>query len=264
MNDIPVPVDQLNAFAREAIESAGAIAMRWFGKGRPGARFDKEMVTEVELQLVNGFQELLRSRFPDHHYFDGNLAETGYTHDGGRYLWVFDPLDGVWNFAAGIPTWGMSVALLENFWPILGVFHMPASGDWFHAVAGGKAYRGEKEIRISPQGDLTDESVLFIFSRFHNLYRAQFPGKIRNLGCTSAHICYVAEGRAEAALIANESYKDLAAARVIIEAAGGRIFNLQGRPFQIGEYLEGPSDTSDLLVMSPHLFAQVSRCISPV
>lgn len=261
MKEIPVPVDRLNAFAMEVLETAGTKAMRWFGKGRPGLRFDMERVTEVELELAGDFQKRLRGQFPEHHYYDGSLEETGYTHDGGRYLWVFDPIDGVWNFAAGVPAWGMSVALLDNFWPILGVFHMPATGDWFRAVAGGKAYRGEKEIHVSGQGDLNDESRLFIFSRFHNLYRTHFPGKVVNLGCTAAHICYVAEGRAEAAFIANESYKDLAAARVIIEAAGGKIFNMEGRPFQIGEYMDGASDTSDLLVTSPHLFAQVSRCI---
>lgn len=261
MSEISVPVEKLNAFAADALRQAGSKAMKWFGGGKSGLRFDMEMVTEVELQLANGFQEMLRSRFPEHHYYDGNLEETDYSHEGGRYLWVFDPLDGAWNFSAGVPAWGMSVALLENFWPILGVFHMPATGDWFRAVAGGKAYRGEREIHVSGQGELSDESVLFIFSRFHNLYRTQFPGKVVNLGCTSAHICYVAEGRAEAALIANESYKDLAAARVIIEAAGGKIFNMEGHPFQIGEYLDASSDISDLLVMSPHLFSKLSRYI---
>ncbi|MGD9016415.1 MAG: inositol monophosphatase family protein [Desulfobacterales bacterium] len=256
-----IPVDELNDFAVDVLRKSGSNALKWFGKGKVGLRFDKEMVTEVELKLTNDFQEMLKSRFPDHHIYDGNIEETGYTHGAGRYLWVFDPLDGVWNFAAGVPTWGMSVALLENFWPILGVFHMPATGDWFQSVAGGNAYRGTEEIHVSGQGDLNDESVLFIFSRFHTLYQTTFPGKVKNLGCTSAHICYVAEGRAEAAIIANEPYKDLAAARVIIESAGGKIFDMDGRPFQIGEYLEGASDPADLLVMSPHLFAQVSRCI---
>ena len=61
-----------------------------------------------------------------------------------RYLWIFDPFDGVANFQAGIPVWGLSLALLENFWPILGAFYMPVTGDLFHAVAGQKRLSGQK------------------------------------------------------------------------------------------------------------------------
>jgi len=80
---------------------------------------------------------------------------------------------------------------------------------------------GKKEIIVSSQETINDESLLLTYSRFHHHYHSTFPGKIRDLGCTTAHICYVAMGCAEAVIIANESYEDLASARVIIEAAGG-------------------------------------------
>ncbi|GAF91915.1 unnamed protein product, partial [marine sediment metagenome] len=79
------------------------------------------------------------------------------------------------------------------------------------------------------------ESLLLTYSRFHHHYHSTFPGKIRDLGCTAAHICYVATGRAEAALIANESYQDLAAACIIVEAAGGKIYKLDGSEFLLNE-----------------------------
>lgn len=258
-----VPLEALKAFALETIQQAGLKALRFYGQGGPEVKFDRTLVTEAELELAAFFQQALQERFPEHHLFDGSSGE-GYTHEARRYVWIFDPLDGMSNFMAGIPIWGMSLALLENFWPVLGVCHMPATGDLFQAVAGQQAFRGDRTIRVTSQTQINDESVLLTFSRFHQRYRTTFPGKLLNLGCTSAHCCYVAMGRAEAALVANETYKDLAAARVIVEAAGGRIFKLDGSPFPIGEYLEERADNPHLLVIAPGLVDQVSPCLQPL
>jgi myo-inositol-1(or 4)-monophosphatase len=86
------------------------------------------------------------------------------------------------------------------------------------------------------------KALLLTYSRFHERYRSGFPGKIRALGCTAAHVCYVAMGRAEAALLSNESYKDLAAAAVIMDAAGGKIFKMDGTPLFLGDYIGRPKN----------------------
>ena len=119
------------------------------------------------------------------------------------------------------------------------------------------AYRGDQEIRVSEQEALSDESVLLTYSRFHQHYETSFPGKIRSLGCTAAHVCYVATGRAEAALINNLSFSDLGAVRVIVEAAGGKIFRMDGSEFFLNEYLDSPMIKEDLLVSSPELGIQI-------
>jgi myo-inositol-1(or 4)-monophosphatase len=190
-----------------------------------------------------------------------NPENKGYTHGAKSYLWIYDPIDGIANFQAGIPIWGISLALLENFWPIFGVFYMPATGDLFHARAGEKAFRGNEEIYVSTQENINDESLLLTYSRFHHHYHSTFPGKIRDLGCTVAHICYVAMGRAEAAVIANETYQDLAAARVIIEAAGGRIYKMDGNEFFLNEYLDGKRIEDHLLVVAPDNYLQIRKYI---
>jgi myo-inositol-1(or 4)-monophosphatase len=110
---------------------------------------------------------------------------------------------------------------------------------------------------VSPQETINDESLLLTYSRFHQHYHSTFPGKIRDLGCTTAHICYVAMGRAEAAVIANESYQDLAAARVIIEAAGGKISKMDGSEFLLDDYLDGEKIEDHLLVGAPKIYSQV-------
>jgi myo-inositol-1(or 4)-monophosphatase len=252
-----VRIEDLTAFATEVIRQSGQEALRYYGKGNPDVKFDDDLVTDAELFLKALFQGRLKAQFPEHLIFQYDQQNKGYSHEGGRYLWIFDPLDGVANFQAGIPIWGTSLALIENFWPIFGLFYMPVTGDLFYARVGHKAFRGEEELHISSQDNINDESLLLTHSRFHRYYHSTFPGKIRDLGCTSAHVCYVAMGRAEAAIIAHESYQDLAAARIIAEAAGATIFKMDGSEFSLDDYLDGTRIDDHLLVAGTDTRSQI-------
>ncbi len=254
-------IEELAGFAHEAIRLCGEQSLSFYGQGASRMKFDKGLVIEAGLQLAELFREQLGSAFPDHRVFTNHEESLGYSHGEARYLWVFDPLDGVANFQAGIPLWGMSLALLDNYWPILGLFFMPATGDLFHARADHPAYQGDVEIRVSRQDVLSDESVLLTSSRFHRRYTTTFPGKVRSFGCTGAHACYVATGRAEGAVVSNLSFADLGAVRVIVEAAGGRIFKLDGSEFFLNEYLNAPMIREDLLVSSAELGPQIRSAL---
>jgi myo-inositol-1(or 4)-monophosphatase len=242
-------VGELYVFAQETIQQMGHEALKFFGKGRHRRPvFDQDLVTQTELHLNQTFQNTISDCYPKHQAFGQSSLDAGYTHGGGRYLWVFDALDGVDNFQSGIPIWGMSIALYENYWPVLGLFFMPATNDLFRACAGQSAYWNDREIRIQDRGEISQESLLLTFSRFHLHYQCQFPGKIRDLGSTGAHICYVAMGRADAAFIANESFKDLCAVSVIIEAAGGGLLKGDGSKFFLADYLDGRRIDDHLMI----------------
>jgi myo-inositol-1(or 4)-monophosphatase len=253
------PVDELIRFAKTVVQQAGEQALSFYGKGAPTLKFDSDLLTKAEIQLTRFFENQLQSTFPEHQLFQSTHADHGYTHGEKRYLWIFDPINGSANFQSGIPIWGVSVALLENFWPILGVFYMPVTGDLFHACAGAKAFHGNRPIQVRGHDTLNDESLLFVFSRFHQQFRCSFPGKIRDLGCTGAHFCYVAMGRGEAVVAANESFRDLAGLRVILEAAGGKIFNLDGSGFFLNDYLDGHSIDGGILACSPDTATQIKE-----
>ncbi len=257
-------IEEFTQFAIEVIRSSGEEALSYYGKGNPHTKFDEELVTEADFHLMKFFQDQLNANFPEHQVFTSNQTNTDYTHDAKRYLWIYDPLDGVANFQAGIPIWGTSIALIENFWPIFGVYYMPATGDLFSARADHKAYLADEEIHVSGQKNINDESLLLTFSRFHHNYSSTFPGKIRDLGCTGAHICYVAMGRAEASIIANESFQDLAAPGIILEAAGGKICKMDGSNFFLNEYLDGQKISEHLLVMAPDIYSQIRQSLNDV
>jgi myo-inositol-1(or 4)-monophosphatase len=254
-------MEEIKEFAFETIRNAGTEALAYYGKGNPRVKFDEDVITQAEIRIQKVFKEQLAERFPEHQLFQHNHVDKAYTHEQKRYLWIFDPLDGVSNFLAGIPVWGMSLAVLDNYWPVLGVFYMPSTGDMFHASVNDKSYWGEQVIHTSFQEAVNDESMLLIYSRFHQKHRTHFPGKVRNLGCTAAHLCYVAMGSAEAAFITNESYQDLAAVRVIIEAAGGKMYKMDGSEFFLSDYKEGEGSDEHLLVASPQNVTSILETI---
>lgn len=251
-------------FAAAMLRRAGEEALSYYGRGKHQIKFDEGLVTAAELQLRELFHTSLSAQFPEHQVFDNILSSNGYTHEGKRYLWVYDAIGGVANFQAGIPVWGISIALLENFWPIFGMFYMPVTGDLFQARPGQTAFWKEAGIRVSAQPTLNDESLLLSYSRFHHQYHSTFPGKIRDFGCAAAHVCYVAMGRAEAALVSNETYQGLAAVSVIIEAAGGKIYRFDGSEVFLNDYLDGQRIYDHLLVSPPAIYPQVRNCLRQI
>jgi myo-inositol-1(or 4)-monophosphatase len=254
-------IGDLTGFAVETIRLLGEEAMQFFGKGRHRPPFDQELITQAELHLLDTFQETLRNRYLGHLIFGQDPLDDDYTHDAKRYLWVFDPLDGVDNFQSGIPIWGMSLALFENLWPVLGIFFMPATNDLFHACAGESAYWNDRPIHISDRSTISEESLLLTFSRFHRDYECTFPGKIRDFGSMGAHACFVAMGRADAAITGRESFKDLAAVRVIIESAGGTICQANGGEFFLGDHLDAQRIEEHLLITGKKKQRMIIDCL---
>lgn len=259
--DAVLGVGELSRFARETIRQMGQEALQYYGQGRRRLPFDEGLVIQAELHLHDAFQQIISSRFPDHRIYGREPVDDGYTHDAKRFMWVFDPLDGVDNFQIGIPIWGMSLSLYENHWPVMGLFYMPVTNDLFRATPGEPAYWNDRPIRISEREDISQESLILTFSRFHQHYQCRFPGKIRALGSTGAHICYVAMGRADAAIIANEGFKDLAAVRVIVEAAGGKLLKSDGSDFFIGDYVDGRKIEEDIIIANPSNDQMLLDCL---
>lgn len=249
---------RLRDFIVEVLNEAGRIALEGYGKGRPDKKFDEEMVTSFEVKIENFVRAKIERAFPGHIIFGETSAGSEYRHDISKYLWVFDALDGVANYQAGIPMWGMSCAVMENFWPLVGVYFMPSTGDLWVAFGGGSMYFNGKESKIVETEPTNNESLLFTYSRFHDHFRTTFPGKIRNLGCTGAHICYVAQGRADGAVIHNVAFKDMVAPLVILESAGGSAEYFEGGRFYINEYADGRR-VRDFLLVAPKGFHEQLR-----
>jgi myo-inositol-1(or 4)-monophosphatase len=127
------------------------------------------------------------------------------------------------------------------------MFYMPVTGDIFKALAGRNLIVNDTTITLDPEVIASNESVLLTYSRFHNEFHSTFPGKIRNLGCTAAHLAYIASSRAEAALLNYVHIWDLAAGLILLEAAGGEIRYLDGGAFHLNDYLDSQKIAKPLL-----------------
>jgi myo-inositol-1(or 4)-monophosphatase len=172
------------------------------------------------------------------------------------YTWIIDPLDGTTNFAHSIPCFCVSVALVENNEPILGVIYEMNLDECFYAWKGGGAYLNGKSIKVSEVKSLKDSLVAtgFAVSEYTHLkstlavfdYCIHNTHGIRRLGSAAADMAYVACGRFETFFEFGLQPWDVAAGIIIIQEAGGRVTDMKGG----NNFLFGKA----IVVGNPHVF----------
>ena len=210
------------ALIEELLNTAGNIALQYFRKVEPSLKENKTYVTNADLEIQEYLRDELSKRFPD----DGIIAEEQNLRimpKGGDTYWIIDPIDGTASFVNGLPVWGIAIGLVREGNPHAGFFYMPATGDLFSSTAGGFVYRNHQVTRRQEPQSLHRESVLLTSSGLHKRYRISqsYTGKVRSLGSTIAHLCYVATGSADAALLGRAQVWDLAAGFALVTSNGG-------------------------------------------
>ncbi len=164
--------------------------------------------------------------------------ETGLCGDLDGFYWVVDPLDGTSNFFRGIPISCVSIALMKNMKPILGVIYDFNHDEMYSGHHESKAYINDREINVSSLV-LKSESTLitgipaktnYSDSEFGEMI-ANFQAwkKIRMIGSAAMAACYIASGKAETYQEDGIFLWDIAAGAAIVNAAGGHtsITNIQ-------------------------------------
>jgi myo-inositol-1(or 4)-monophosphatase len=160
------------------------------------------------------------------------------------WVWVLDPIDGTFNYAAGSPMASILLALLHDGDPVAGLTWLPFMGDRYTAVAGGPLMKnGAPQPSLAP-GRLGD--ALVGVGTFSADSRGRFPGRYRvavleNLsrvssrlrmhGSTGIDLVYVADGILGGAIAFGGQVWDHAAGVALVRAAGGVITTLAGEPW---------------------------------
>jgi 3'(2'), 5'-bisphosphate nucleotidase len=161
-----------------------------------------------------------------------------------RY-WLVDPLDGTREFIQRNGEFTVNIALIEQGAPVLGVVHVPVSGLSYAGVRGLGAWKEGPLSRVPIRTQALAEhqrSLRVVASRNHRgavldawLLRLQaaYPAlELLSMG-SSLKICLVAEGRADLyPRLAPTAEWDTAAAQAVLEAAGGRLVDLQNRDYR--------------------------------
>lgn len=188
---------------------------------------------ESEKRLVNGLSAILPG--------SGFIGEEGTNIPSQNdYTWVIDPLDGTTNFTHGLPPFSISIGLLKNQKPVLGVVYEVMLKECFYASEGNGAHCNGAPIRISGITQLS-ESLLatgFPYQQLEKMdayleiirtFLDQTHG-IRRLGSAAVDLAYVACGRLDGFFEYNLNPWDVAAGGYIVEQAGGRVTDFQGGP----------------------------------
>ncbi len=225
---------------KEIITSAGKLAMTHFLEVTPAWKDDKTYVTQADFAVQEYLHGAMESAFPD----DGIVAEENDLRKpprGSKRYWVIDPIDGTASFSAGLPIWGVSIALVDDGHPLAGFFYIPVTRDLFHTGADGRVYRNDRPMTIREPGAFHRETSLFIASRLHRYYTVSrgYPGKLRNLGSSVAHLAYVATGSADAALVERVYVWDIAAGMAMLQHNGGVLRYVDGSPIDLTVLLDG-------------------------
>ena len=225
-------LDWLQNLAREA----GRIALQHFGRTTSTIKPDKTIVTEADKVIEAFLVEQLSQQYPD----DGVLGEEGTsTRREAKRQWVLDPIDGTAVFAAGFPSWCISIGMLDDGIPLAGVVYLPVSDDMFAVDLTGPATLNGEAIQVAPPEPFDNNSGMLCSGDIHSMWEIDFPGKVRAFGSLAAHICYVANGSSVASINTYSSLWDVAAALPILERAGGTTTLLDGSPLPIAAALDG-------------------------
>lgn len=255
----------LVALVREAGRRA-ARRQRELDFGARALKEDGSVVTEVDRETEDFLCERIHARLPE-----ANLVteERGRGFAAGReWTFVIDPIDGTDSFSQGLPTWAVSVGVLDAaLVPVAGVVCAPRLGLMFAADGRGRVRNGAREaLAPAPVAELTPLAGLAISSRAHRSFDVhRFPGKVRGHGSAALHLVYPAifGGIVAALQDGGANAWDIAGAHAICRAAGCHFAYLDGRPVDYRALrtrrwqVEGP-----LLAAKPGAAPLVLACIA--
>ncbi|MBN2272753.1 MAG: inositol monophosphatase [Bacteroidales bacterium] len=195
----------------------------------------QNFVTEVDKGAEERIVKRLEKLLPE----AGFITEEGTsTKKGVRYTWVIDPLDGTTNFIHGAPFVAVSIALLEDKEPVIGVIYEIFMDECFYAWKGSKAYLNGREINVSATAEVKDALIAtgFPYENFNRIdsfmqsLRYFFTNShgVRRLGSAATDLAYVACGRYDAFYEYNLNTWDIAAGVLILKQAGGKASDFKG------------------------------------
>jgi histidinol-phosphatase len=183
-------------------------------------------------------EKALRARIEAERPRDGVVGEEyGETTGSGDRRWILDPIDGTKSYVRGIPAWGTLIALERDGEIVVGVVSAPALRRRWWASRGAGALADGKPIRVSRVSAIEDALLCYTSSpafEEHGLgeeFRALAARcwAARGFSDYWAHVL-VAEGSADLAVEPVMNLWDNAPLQVIVEEAGGRFTDLEGRP----------------------------------
>lgn len=252
--------------ATEAALSAGAVLQDYWGnlqeireKGRPG-----DLVTEADQAAEAAVLAVLKRHVPQHPILAEESGQMG--DQQSEFLWAIDPLDGTTNYAHQYPFVAVSVGLLIEGVPQVGVVYNPIHQELFRAAKGLGATCNRRSIKVSQTSEL-ERSLLvtgFAYDRRQTTdtnyaefcHLTHLTQGVRRDGAAALDLAYVAAGRLDGYWERGLSIWDIAAGIVLVEEAGGKVTAYDRSPVQL--------ETGRILATNGRIHDRLSQELSQV
>ncbi len=227
-------LQDLCEFATDLARKAGEITLRYFQRRiAVETKADTTPVTVADREAEAHIRQAIESRFPH----DGIVGEEfGETRAQAKRRWIIDPIDGTFSFIRGVPLYGVLIGMEQEDEPMVGVIHLPALNETLAAAKGEGCHWRDQRARVSNAPRLSEALSLTtemnlagapaLSSALDRLTGASGPARTWG-DCYGYSL--VATGRADVMIDPQMRVWDCAALLPIIEEAGGRFTDWQGR-----------------------------------
>ena len=220
--------------AIDAAKEAGSIIMKYY-KSKYEIR-DKSYhnpVTTADHAADKYLRETLTKAYPEYGWLSEETVDTKSRLDKNR-TWVVDPLDGTKEFIEGVDHFVVSVALVEDGQPIVGVLYNPASDELFSAAKGDGAFLDGERLHCSTEKEFKKMVILNSRSETRNglwePYASYFQEQ-RPIGSVAYKLGLTSAAKADIfASLRPKNEWDICAGHCILREAGGEMVNLEGKP----------------------------------
>ena len=231
-------------FAKMIAYKAKEIMLKYFNEDNGSSyKYDQTIVTLADTEINNYLIEKVKETFPTHSV-DGEEEQFGVS----DYVWVCDPVDGTAMYARHIPVAVFSLALVIDGTPTVGVVYDPFTDNMYSAVKGNGAYCNNQKINVNDI-DFNDMKSVSNYDMWptseYNLYDTiKELGKktyLVSIGSVIRACMCVATGDFNVAIFPGTKHKncDIAAAKIIVEEAGGIVTDIFGNEQRYDKDING-------------------------
>lgn len=237
-------LDPALVLAVERAVDAGAELLR-HGRAQVGtvvAKGDRDFATEVDFRIEEAIRAALAAVAPGIPFL--GEEEGGPSPGESESLWVLDPIDGTVNFANGSPLCAISLALVDEGEPVLGVIDLPLLRERYVARRGAGAYLNERPVSVLEKPGLHEAMVgladyavgagAALENRIHRELMNRLAGRclrMRVHGSESLDLAWLAAGRLDVTVMLSNLPWDVTAGVLIAREAGAEAFDHDGSPW---------------------------------
>jgi len=224
--------------AEEAARAAGQHALQVAASTPSEYKSPDQIVTQADRDCQALIIQKIITKCPGHGFIgeEGEHGQLFRQEPAGTepLWWVIDPIDGTRNYANKALNFAVSIALLRDGLPVVGVIYDPSTNQLFSATIDGPARRNGQPIQCRSEA-LDSNSQVAISGNYNPplpWYVARFLERFvcMNLGSAALHYAWVAAGAYSAAFSLKVKLWDIAAGALICQRAGARVTDLQDQP----------------------------------